>query len=714
MKKFNNLKDLEINDLHIELVDIDSVENIGFINTIDLSIEIDETFCVNDGIITHNSAKETAVAGLSAVGRDYYGVFPLKGKPLNVRDVTASKIADNDEITKIIQILGLVPGKKYTSLAELRYGKAIFMTDADVDGISIKGLLINFIHKMWPELLDLGFIYEFITPIVIARKGKQVKEYYNISNYTADKEAGKLDGWITKYYKGLGTIKADEIKVMFKNLDKHLIKFNYVKDRDSDRIDMLFAKKRANERKDWLSTYKGVVIPDKFGKPNEITDFVDNEFIQFSNADNIRSIPDLMDGLKPSQRKILFSAFKKNMGTTEKDEMKVAQFGSYTAEVTAYHSGEGNLSGTIVGMAQDFVGANNINLFVPSGQFGTRSNPDASASPRYIFTYLNPLTRLIFRPEDDKILNYLDDDGLSIEPEYYLPIIPMILVNGAAGIGTGWSTDIPKFSPASIIKVIKKKLEKPEIKYRINPSYHKFNGDLEWNEEKNTYITKGVYTKTKKGVLITELPVECWTDKYISFLNRLCDDKVIKNYVDNSTDDSVHIEVFYDDIPDHQLESTLKLTTSLSMNNMHTFMDNKIVKWQGAEELLDRWFEVRSGWYARRKEQQLEVMQQQYDRLYYTVCFLKMVIDGALQINNRKKEDIVRDIEEYEFMRINGTYDYLLNMPIYNFTKEKYDDYLAQAKSKKTELKTFRGIEPSQIWLNDLTELEKALAKQGY
>lgn len=662
-----------------------------------------------------DSAKTTAIAGISAVGREYYGVFPLKGKPLNVRDAVISKITANDEISNILQIVGLVPGKKYTSIAELRYGKLIFMTDADVDGISIKGLLINFIHKMWPELLEMGFCYEFITPIVIAKKGKdKVKEYYNISNYTDDKSKGKLEGWHTKYYKGLGTISSAEIKVMFKNLDKHLIKFSYDAERDGDKIDLLFNNKRSDERKDWLLSYKGEIVPDKFGKPNELDQFIDNEFIQFGNADNVRSIPDVMDGLKPSQRKILFSAFKKRMGSSEKDEMKVAQFGAYTAEVSAYHSGEISLSLAIIGMAQDFVGANNINLFIPSGQFGTRSNPGASASPRYIFTYLNPLTRLIFRPEDDSILNYLNDDGLDIEPSHYLPIIPMALVNGAAGIGTGWSTDIPKFSPSALIKVIKKKLEKPAIKYKINPSYREFTGELDWNEEKNAYVTKGMYEKTKKGVLVTELPVETWTEKYISQLNKLCDDKVIKNYIDNSTENKVHIEVIFDDIPDAQIESKLKLSSSISMNNMHTFLDNKIVKWASAEDMLDKWFDIRLGHYTRRKDQHVTDLQSQYDKMCYTYSFIKMVMSGDLVINNRKKDQIVKDLADAEFIMIDGSYDYLLSMPVYSFTKEKYDELKQRAKDKKEELVIYSKMGPGDIWMNDLVELEKAITKFGY
>lgn len=661
-----------------------------------------------------DSACGSAITGISVVGREYYGVFPLKGKPLNVRDVKTSKITENDEIQKILQIIGLVPGKKYTDLTELRYGKLVFMTDADLDGTSIKGLLINMIHHFWPELLELGFCYEFITPIVIAKKGKEIKEYYDLLKYKQDKDQNKLVGWYCKYYKGLGTISAVEIKDMFRNLPKHLIRFNYVEKRDSERIDMLFKKDRVQDRKDWLLGYKGELIPDKLGKNNEINDFIDNEHIQFSNYDNIRSIPNTIDGLKPSQRKIMYAAFKK-LGTTEKEEMKVAQFGAYTAEQTHYAHGENSLMMAIVNMAQNFIGVNNLPLLYPSGNFGNRRNPNSDASPRYIFTYLNPLTNLIFRKEDESILNWKYEDDQRIEPEFYLPIIPMLLINGTEGIGTGWSTHIPKYNPLDLIKIIKKKIEKPTIKYKINPDYQNYKGELDYNPENNSYISKSVYQKTRKGILITELPIDVWTEKYISFLDKLCDEKKIKNYIDNSTDIDIHIEVMlHDDTKQAEIESLLKLTNSISLNNMHSFIGTKMHKWDSTEQLLDTWFDIRLKYYAQRKASWVKVLEEKFSKMNYILTFIKFVIEGDIIINNRKKDAIVKDLTDMEFEQINDSFDYLLNIPIYHFTKEKYEEFKLAAKELKEELKLYKSLQPQDIWVNDLSDLETALKKAGY
>lgn len=670
------------------------------------SESLNACICIAEG----DSAKNSVMAGLSIVGRDFYGVFPIKGRPLNVRDATVSKITSNEEIANIFKIVGLVPGKKYTSLDELRYGKIIFFTDSDLFGISIKGLLINMVHKLWPELLELGFCYEFITPIVIAKKGKEIKEYYDLNQYNGDKLKGLLQGWHIKYYKGLGTLLASEMKEMFKNLNKHLIKFDYDSLRDSDKIDMVFNDKRIQERKDWLIEYKGEIVPSKFGKPNQLNNFIDTEFIQFSNYDNILNIPQLMDGLKPSQRKILYSAFKRNL----KDEMKVAQFGAYIAETTHYAHGENSLSGTIVNMAQDFVGSNNINLFTPKGQFGTRQNPKSSASPRYIFTHLNPITRKLFRIEDDNILNYLYEDEDQIEPQVYLPIIPTLLVNGTDGIGTGWSTNIPKYSPEALIKVIKKKIEKPEIKYKINPSYNKFNGELDWNEDKGSYVSYGVFKRTKKGVHITELPIEVWTEKYINTLNKLCDDKIIKNYIDNSTDLLVNIEIIFnndDNWTDDQIIQKLKLTSNINLSNMHTFVDNTMTKWKSAEDILDTWFNLRYKYYDIRKEKHTLYLSAQLKRAQAIFQFIECIINETIIVNRKTKDDIKNQLIDAGFPEWEESYDYLLNIPVYWFSKEKLDSIRLDITNKKEELKSYKLLTPGDIWTNELIELEKELLK---
>jgi DNA topoisomerase-2 len=381
-------------------------------------------FCEGD------SAKAGIISGLSSEDRNIIGVYPMKGKILNVRGEPTKKIMENKEITEIKKILGLETGKKYESIQDvykcLRYGKVLFMTDQDLDGSHIKGLGINLFQSEWPTLANIpGFIGFMNTPILKAHKGSVELNFYNDGEYNTWKEENDTKGWKIKYYKGLGTSTGKEFREYFEK--KKLVGFERTEKSD-DAIDMVFNKKRADDRKDWLKYYDREAYLDTSKTNVSYEEFIDRELIHFSKYDCDRSIPNLMDGLKISLRKILFSAFKKNLTT----EIKVAQFSGYVSEHSGYHHGEASLNAAIVGMAQNFVGSNNINLFMPNGQFGTRlQGGKDSASERYIFTQLNMITRSIFPSSDDAILEYLNDDGLSVEPIYYAPIIPMVLVNGS-------------------------------------------------------------------------------------------------------------------------------------------------------------------------------------------------------------------------------------------------------------------------------------------
>ncbi|KAJ1559192.1 DNA topoisomerase 2, partial [Cladochytrium tenue] len=333
-----------------------------------------------------DSAKTLAVSGLSVVGRNNYGVFPLRGKLLNVRDATSNQIKANAEITALKQIIGLQQGKEYDTTSKLRYGHVMIMTD-----------------------------------------------------------------------QGLGTSTAQDAKDYFSNMDLHRKVFSTINDDDRLLIDMAFNKKKADERKEWLRQLELGTFIDHNMQEIPMKDFINKELILFSQADCMRSIPSVVDGMKPGHRKILFSCFKRHLKSEIKVALcfllsqqlillpKVAQLGGYVGEHSAYHHGEQSLFSTIVGMAQNFVGSNNLNILEPRGQFGTRlqGGKDA-ASARYIFTALNPLARVVFHPEDDALLDYLNDDGQDIEPKY-MPILPMILVNGSDGIGTGWSTSVPNY-----------------------------------------------------------------------------------------------------------------------------------------------------------------------------------------------------------------------------------------------------------------------------
>lgn len=475
-------------------------------------------------IITEgDSAKALVLSGLSVVKRDYWGVFPIRGKLLNVRDASNAEIMKNEEIKSIKAILGLQHGKKYTSVDELRYGRLMIMTDQDHDGSHIKGLLINFIDTMFPSLLDIpGFLLEFITPIIKCthKRTKEVISFFTIPEYESwALEHNKKSEWEPKYFKGLGTSDKTAAREYFSNLPVHQKEFQTMDTEDRQLIDMAFNKKKASDRKEWLVQYEPGIYIDHSVNKIKISDFVNRELLLFSMADNIRSIPSMVDGFKPAQRKVLYGCIKRNKNT----EVKVAQLANYVAGVTQYHHGEASVASTIINMAQEFVGSNNINVLVPSGQFGSRHEGSKSAaSPRYLFTRLTKIARIIFHPNDDALLNYLVEENTLIEPSWYMPIIPMVLVNGADGIGTGWSTAIPNYNPKDIIENIFRLMNGEEI-VTMKPWYRGFKGEIN-PVGPSKYTVNGIADITDEGdIKVTELPVRMWTDTFKKYLNDMND-----------------------------------------------------------------------------------------------------------------------------------------------------------------------------------------------
>jgi DNA topoisomerase-2 len=680
-------------------------------------------FCEGD------SAKAGIISGLSSEDRNTIGVYPLKGKLLNVRGETVKKISENNEIAEIKKILGLETGKKYNSIEDvykhLRYGKVLFMTDQDLDGSHIKGLGINLFQSEWPSLVEIpGFIGFMNTPILKAKKGSVELNFYNDGEYEEWKEENDTKGWKIKYYKGLGTSTGKEFREYFEN--KKIVGFTNTEKSD-DTIDMVFNKKRADDRKDWLKLYDRTAYLDTKKLNVSYEEFIHRELIHFSKYDCDRSIPNLMDGLKISLRKILYSAFKKNLTT----EIKVAQFSGYVSEHSGYHHGEASLNAAIVGMAQNFVGSNNINLFMPNGQFGTRlQGGKDSASERYIFTQLNKITRTLFPANDDNILTYLNDDGLLVEPIYYAPIIPMILVNGSKGIGTGFSTDIMCYNPIQIIQYIKNKLSLEENSLEFIPYYDGFKGQItKLSEEK--YLIKGLYEKTGTDTIrITELPVGFWTEDFKELLEKLIEpgqDKegkkitsMVKDYDDMSKDTNVDFTITFakgkleeleqskGDYSCNGLEKLLKLYTTNTTTNMHLFdADDKLQKYEKISDIIDAYYDVRLKLYQTRKDYLIDAIEKELVLLSNKAKYIKENLEGTIDLRKKKKEQVLEMLESkgYDIIDDDTDYKYLTKMPMDSVTEENVEKLLTEKGNKETELATIKSTSINTMWNLELDNL---------
>ena len=708
-----------------------------------------------------DSAKAGIVSGMSKEDRNVIGVYPMRGKLFNVRGEQIKRIMENKEIHEIKQILGLETGKKYdaeSAKATLRYAKVLFMTDQDLDGSHIKGLGINLFDAQWQSLLDIpGFMGFMNTPILKARKGAQEKLFYNDGEYEEWKAANETKGWKIKYYKGLGTSTSKEFKEYFQH--KKVVEFISTGTGSREAIDSVFNKKRANDRKEWLGGYNRDLYLDTNQKNVTYEEFIAKEMIHFSKYDCDRSIPNLVDGLKTSQRKILFTAFKRKLT----QEIKVAQFSGSVSEISCYHHGEASLNGAIVAMAQDFVGSNNMNLLQPKGQFGTRlQGGDDSASERYIFTQLHPLARATFPEADDAVLKYLDDDGTPVEPMYYVPIIPMILVNGSKGIGTGFSTDIMCHNPLQIIDYISAKLQGVMEKPRIMPYYHGFHGMITPISD-DKYLIKGKYEiLSDKQVRITELPVGTWTDDYKQFIEGLIDAgsqklsaipkkhntsksatsksktisahktttrkhaSAVRDYVDMSTDVTVDITVTFspgmvkklhaEQIENgcNALEKLLKLFTTRSTNNMHVFDEcEKLKKFKTAEEIANYYIGVRHNVYVARKKAQLDALQHKAKIQSNKARFISEVLDDTLDLRRKKKSEVnaILTDSNYDMMDDDEDYKYLVRMPMDSVTEENVSKILQEKKDILAAIALLERKTEKQIWLEELGVLREEYVK---
>lgn len=667
-----------------------------------------------------DSAKTMAISGLSEIGRNKYGVFPLKGKLMNVKDTNLKRINDNEEITNLKKILGLESNKIYDDVNDLRYGKIMILTDADADGSHIKGLLFNLFHSLWPSLMTKSFLTSMLTPIVKVTKGKSVKSFYNLTEYEEWKDNNNNGAnWNIKYYKGLGTSTNTEAKEYFKNM--RLINYEWADKDSTESIDLAFNKKRADDRKDWLYKYdKNNTLEYEENKETNIeySEFINKELIHFSNYNLERSIPSVCDGLKKSLRKILFCCMKRKLYK----EIKVSQLAGYVSEHGAYHHGEVSLHEAIIGMAQDFVGSNNINLLVPNGQFGTRiQGGKDSASPRYIHTMLNNIVSSIFHVDDLDVLEYLVDDGLQIEPTYYVPIIPMILVNGAVGIGTGFSTNVPCYNPKDLIEYCKCMINKTPVS-ELKPWFRNFKGTV------TSDSTKGVYKKINKTKLeITELPIGYWTEDFKNHLEAYIEKypKVIKDFERHYTEKEVKIiiqfttsEILddmlkYDDVKNcTKIEHELKLVSTRCVNtgNMHLYDKNNVIrKFANADEIMEEFYQVRIKLYHKRKDNILLKLDKELKYISAKVMFIQHCIDGKLMIMNQPKQNILNYLIDNKFDKNDDSYDYLIKMPLYHLTKEKLDE-LYQDKYSKTQLRDdIYQTSHEEMWLNDLNTLNKKI-----
>jgi len=730
----NDAFNLGLNFSNDQIVDIDILNS---------SIEIKQSFF--DGIMNNNNLKLTdydeitIIGQLGAQGLCY--IASLLGYNINIiekinnTNVFILNISSYNKYNKniVYDIKEVEYKDKYvydlqTENHHLNAGVGGIVVH-NCDGIHIKGLILNFIHSLFPSLLerDQPFVVSMQTPIVkVFLKTKSILFYdeRKFKEYSKTNSDKKLT---VKYYKGLGTSSDAEVLETF---GKRVVEL--LNDKDAlVNMNKVFHKSHADDRKVWIGNYNpnadlGIEIDESPITQVNITDFIDKEMIKFSIADCARSIPNMMDGFKESHRKTLHACFLKKLNYGGQT-LKVAQLAGFVAEKTNYHHGEQNLFDTITKMAHDFPGSNNIPLLFRDGQFGSRNSlgKDA-ANARYIFTKLDILTRLIFRPEDDCLLERVVDDGDIVEPKFYVPIIPMVLVNGIiAGIGTGFSCNLPSYNPLDIIECIKiwlknrtvfeqsdtENLTKISLLPELKPWYRGFEGRIEKDSDKK-YTTYGRIISEGQGkdkVLVDELPISMSIDKFKEFLEEQLETKNIKSMKNYSTPTKVNFVITENNDGIKCNEENLKLKSYIYTSNMVLFTEKEqLNKFDTIDDIIESFCLVRYEYYIKRKEYILKDLNKELKTSENKARFLKEVMNDELVIFKRDEADISTEMEKKNYDKEDDSFDYLLRLQVRSFTTQKIKDLETEINNIKKQIKNIQTTSEKQMWINDLDTFTKA------
>lgn len=685
-------------------------------------------------LVEGQSAQTLATAGIpKAGGRDYFGSFALKGKLLNPRGMDHESLAKNKELTGIIKILNLKPWPVDYTLAKnrktMRYGHVIIMTDQDDDGAHIAGLIMNFLEYYNKSVLRIpGFLKQFITPIIKAKKkGKKDQCFFSKDEFDRWSKTHDPTKYEIKFYKGLGTSTAREAREYFADLDTHLQDIEVLTEESTKLIKRGFEKSQVHARKVWITEQGGkhAKAPDFTTPIRTYDNFFASSFMEYNMTSIFRGIPGL-DGLKLSQRQVLYGSF---VHSSTKKSMKVAVLANKISETVAYHHGEVSLYSTIVGMAQTFVGKNNLSLLYPDGQFGTRREGGKdSAAPRYIFTRLQEITKLVFPPADDPILVHRLDDGNHVEFDHYLPVIPMSLVNGANGIATGWKTDIPMYNPLDVIRGIRCVLDGQP--FELTPWYKGFVGSIKKLPDGN-YVTRGLFEfhPTKPRVQVTELPVGSWTVKFKTKIQELQDhgtilpkrkkegNKLVQNIRDNSTDRTVNTTL---DLLPSAMEIYRKdpelfvkhfgLETKLYTSNMYLLDEHDAIqKYDEAEDILRAYVPLRLKGYTARKTHQLRVMATEIQETSQRRLFVQGVIDETIQIMNAQDDVICQSMTDAGILE--EFHDKFLGLPIKSLSQKSIAKMDAQLDKTRHAIHVLEKLSSKELWLQDLDRLGAILGE---
>lgn len=663
------------------------------------------------------SAKALATACKSVLGAAVTGIYPLRGKLKNVRGLSPAEYVKNAECKNLASILGLEPGRVYASKDELKsvlnYTNVWIFTDQDPDGDHICGLILNLFDAQWPSLLQHfpSFIKRFRTPLL--RVLPAGPAFFSRPEFEAWRASRSVNGPLkVKYYKGLGTSTSAEGKSYAANIQKHLVHFDWTAAEAAPMLYDCFNEK-ADMRRKMLTDNplsSEMVVSEDMHVP--IREFVVTGLLDFYRYANRRCMPDLVSGLKPAQAKALFTCLKMNLT----EEEKVSEVANRVASVAQYHHGSASMSETIIYMAQNhWCSGNNINLLYPSGQFGSRlAKASEHSSDRYLYTRLEPITRYIFRKEDDGLLKRVEEDGVLGEP-VYIPVIPMSLVNSVDGIGVGWSTTILPRNPAQVIRACMMMADKATagvaegvaavqsaMAESLVPWFYGLKTEICKTDDAKKYVSKGAVSRVDDATVhITELPVGVWTDEYLAKL-RESEYDVDARHTDVMVDIRVKVPVKEDE----DLAGSLNLNVTLRDGNMHGYNPGGyLVKAETVYDIIRMHAEERLKLYAARLQSDMQSTLSALSKASEKQRFIQLVLSGSLSLYGKSKAELHRELLE------RGLDVTFMTMDLWSFTVEAVQALSKDMAGMRERVEHLKSLTPGSMWLSELKELEAAYAQ---
>lgn len=680
-----------------------------------------------------DSAQTLCDRGIKLLGEKCYGSYALRGKPLNTLKSSNEQYAKNVELTELKEAIGLVDGKEYTSTDDLRYQRLVCCKDADYDGSAIMGLVINFLYQRFRSLMLLpGFFFEFITPVITVYRKPYVpatalfeKAYYNLNEFKRDCEGDAFKGKYCKYIKGLAGNTNKDVECYFKAFDRHLIHVDCQPEKTSDHINLAYANGFADARKTWIAS-----VNDESYLPRDSSSITFNDFCEIDLAlagfDTCeRSIPAVIDGMKPSQRKVIYTYFgmsKKQASTST----KVFQITGRVADYASYHHGDQSLNGAITKMAQDFIGSNNIPLLAKDGQFGSRNKlGDDCGAPRYIAAYLAPITRYIYPECDDGLLARRSEDNELVEPHYYVPIIPMLLANGTNGIGTGWRTEIPMFNPKDLISETRKAIDsvfsgKSISQLRILPWCPRWKGTV--TEYSDQWIYEGKVVKDGDVYHIVDIPVYMSIDSLRAAMNKAIDDGILSDYSNvyskgkhaEDDADAFDFKLTFTDAAkvtsEEDVINLLDLRTRISKNTLVAFnQSGHPCLFKSITAIFAEWFKERLNLYYRRKTAILETMMEELNCLKSKLRFAQRM--KGYHLDELSDDDIETLLDKEGYFKKSDSYSYLLDMPVRSCTPSRIAEMESLVTTKERIMREYNAQTVQSIWKAELDSLEAQLDK---